>query len=128
MGETAVSMILFSTPTISLDDAARVLAADGLTVTREANKLKVHWRGGLMLTVALARAEWVVSESVEIGEGTAYLADLTHCDARFEILISNLDVALDEMNTLIQVQTALQNLTHGFLFNSWNGALQPPES
>jgi hypothetical protein len=40
---------------------------------------------------------------------------------RFEVLIDDLDEALDEINTLIEVQVALMNATQGFLFNTWIG-------
>ena len=36
-------------------------------------------------------------------------------------LINDLDAALDEFNTLVFVQEALEDATGGFLFNTWNG-------
>ena len=47
-------------------------------------------------------------------------------DARFEIAIDDLDEALDEINTLIDVQSALQEVSNGYLFLPWNGHLSEP--
>ena len=41
--------------------------------------------------------------------------------------VHHLDTALDEINTLIEVQCTLQDATAGYLFNSWNGKLSAPE-
>ena len=65
-------------------------------------------------------------EAAEIGAGTAHEDALRGCDARFEIGIDDLDAALDEINTLIEVQSALQDASRGFLFLPWNGNLSEP--
>ncbi len=43
-----------------------------------------------------------------------------------EIGIENLDEALDEINTLMEVQGALQDASGGYLFLPWNGTLSKP--
>lgn len=45
-----------------------------------------------------------------------------------EILIDDLDGVLDEINTLIEVQGTLQDVTRGFLFNTRNCVLSGPEN
>ena len=47
-------------------------------------------------------------------------AALLPCDARFEILIDDLDMVLHDYSTLFAVQEALAGATGGFLFNTWN--------
>ena len=34
--------------------------------------------------------------------------------------------ALDEINTMNEVQLTLQDLTNGYIVRSWNGAIDPP--
>ena len=46
--------------------------------------------------------------------------------ARFEIEFDNLDEALYEINTLMEVQAALQDASSGLLFLPWNGNLSAP--
>ena len=53
-------------------------------------------------------------------------AALRECDARFEIGMDDLDKVLDEINTLMEVETALQDASHGYLFLPWNGNLAGP--
>jgi hypothetical protein len=127
--DDAVCMIFFAqggTPH-TLDDAARRMAESGLTVVQGKNGLAVSWDGGPEMQVSLSQAPHVVAEAIEIGEDTLHADAMARCNARFEIAISDLDDALDEMNTLIEVQSSLQDLTGGCMFNSWNGELTGPE-
>jgi hypothetical protein len=68
----------------------------------------------------------VCVEAAKIGHGTPHEDALRECDARFEIVIEDLDEALDEINTLMEVQGALQDVSQGFLFLPWNGELSEP--
>lgn len=76
--------------------------------------------------VRLVTESGVRAEAAEIGEGTPHEADLRGCDAYFEIHFESLDEALDEINTLMEVQGALQDASQGFLFLPWNGNLSQP--
>jgi hypothetical protein len=120
-----VSMVLFQNQGLGLDDASHALKARGLTVMGHGDELVVRWGDGPMLRVLLARDPAVRQEALEIARLTA-VAGLGQCDARFEIVCADLDVALDEINTLIETQATLQQLTGGFLFNTWNSELLPP--
>ena len=71
--------------------------------------------------VAYAAEGYVAEEAAEIAQGNPHAVALLPCDARFEVLIDDLDAALDEYSTLFAVQEALENATGGFLFNTWNG-------
>ena len=66
--------------------------------------------------------------AAEIGSQTGHIAELERCDQRFEIEIDDLAAALDEINTLMEVQGFLQDATRGILFTCWNGNLLPPET
>lgn len=120
-------MVLFRGPH-DLTAAAAALTAEGLRVERDDDALTVTYDDSSpSFRVVLSRAAHVAEEAAEIGEGTPHAATLATCDARFEIAIDDLDEALDEINTLIQVQAALQGLTGGIMYTAWNGNLQAPE-
>ena len=44
------------------------------------------------------------------------------CNECFEVTINDLDEALDEVNTLMEIQGALQDVSGGYLFLPWNGS------
>ena len=93
----------------------------------DADTLTVRWENGPEMSVAWSADPHVAEEAAEIAEGSPFAAELSRCDARFEIGIEDLDEVLDEINTLIEVQCTLQDATAGYLFNSWNGELSGPE-
>ena len=121
------SMIFFRSGRFDLDAAAAALANNGLSVRRHDDELVVGFRDSPQLRVAYVREPYVRDEAEEFSEGTPHAAAMALCDARFEVLIDDLDAVLDEMNTLIDVQSTLQDATGGFLFNTWNGDLTGPE-
>jgi hypothetical protein len=124
-------MVYFRPGACDLDAAARSLAGYGLTVSRRGDELTAgrpdipefpnRW-----FRVRLAAGPHVAAEAAEVGEGTPHAVALRECGARFEVAIADLDAALDEINTLMEVQGALQDASHGFLFLPWNGNLMEP--
>ena len=76
--------------------------------------------------VRLATGPAVAAEALEVGAGTDFADRLARCDARFEIEIDDLDEPLDEINTLMEVQGALQDACGGLLFLPWNGRIAAP--
>jgi hypothetical protein len=119
-------MVFFRPGACDLDAAADTLAGYGLTVTRQAGELTVGRSGSPQFRVRLVAEPHVAVEAAEIGEGTPHAAVMRACGARFEIAIDDLDAALDEMNTLLEVQGALQDASRGYLFLPWNGNLSEP--
>jgi len=120
------SLIFFAGPA-DLVRAAAALAAVGLSVRPRTEALEVTWTDSrVRLTLTLARGPMIAAAAREFGEGTEFAARLDACDARFEIAVDDLDLALDETNTLIQTQQALLDLTGGVLYNTWNGRLSVP--
>ena len=121
-------MVLFHDPSIGLKEAAQILKDRSLTVEDRETSLQVRWDDGPVLTIRLSRGPVVQQMAAEIGQDTPYAEDLAHCDACFAILIEDLENVLDEINTLIETQLALQYATGGFLFNTWNSQLSPPDA
>jgi hypothetical protein len=78
--------------------------------------------------VCAPKEDYVTDEAAEISKGTPHEREISQCESRYEILIDDLDLVLDEINTLIEVQATLQSATSGFLFNSWNGELSGPDT
>lgn len=114
-----------------LDQAQTALAGRGwLAVRRDGDRLTVQPKGK---ENPVLRVEFTSGEAVQrqIANGIALIAPyperVSQCNARFDITFDNLDEVLDEINTLIEVQLALQDATKGFLFNSWNQSLSAPE-
>jgi hypothetical protein len=126
-----ITMIFFRTGGGDLDTTATVLAGRGMSVRRESqpygDELTVGYPDGPQLRVAFSREPHVREEAKEIGDGSPHAVGMSSCDARYEILIDDLDGVLDEINTLIEVQLTLQHATGGFTFHSWNGRLDGPE-
>jgi hypothetical protein len=115
-----LSMILFHDAGFGLNDAHRILTERGLTVNQDGNAMSVQWEDGPILRLRLVSGQRIQQEAEKIGAGTPYAIPLSECNARFEITFDNLAEVLDEINTLIEVQTTLQEATQGFLYNTWN--------
>jgi hypothetical protein len=116
-------LVFFRPGACDLDAAARSLAGYGLTVTRHGDELTVGRPGSQQYRVVMSAEPHVAAEAAEIGEGTPHATAMRECSARFEVSIDDLDAALDEINTLMEVQSALQDASRGFLFLPWNGNL-----
>lgn len=118
--------VFFRAGACDLEAAAKALTGYGLTVTRRGDELTAGRPGSPQFSVVLSAEPHVAAEAAEIGEGTLHEAAMRECNARFEVGIDDLDAALDETNTLMEVQGALQDASQGFLFLPWNGELSEP--
>jgi hypothetical protein len=116
-------MVFFRADSVTLDEAGRRLAAAGLRVGRAGEQLQVQLGAGPVLRIRYARDPSVTAEARTIGANSRHAAALSQCDARFEVSFDDLAAVLDEVNTLIEVQMTLQELTRGVLFTAWNKAL-----
>lgn len=130
--ETGTLLILFESGKAALDDAAealkgRVFEVEKRTLATGGEVLTAKWGSGPVFHVCFNEAAHVAEESREIGEGSDFTDQLNRCNARFEVIIEDLDQAIDEMNSLIELQLTLQTLTGGFIYNCWNGELSEPE-
>jgi hypothetical protein len=118
--EESSCLVCFRSGRCDLDGAAKALAAARLVVVRRGDELAVNYPGGPVLRITYAADKYIAAEAAEIAEGNQYAGALLPCDARFEILIDDLDAVLQEYSTLFAVQEALEDATGGFLFNTWN--------
>jgi hypothetical protein len=125
--------VCFRAGTVELAQASEALASTGWPLQIERGR---QWDNDCLfvgpagvdeslyrlLSISYVSGEEVAIEAAEIAAENSHAQSLLPCDARFEIAIDDLDKALDEINTLIEVQSVLGDLTGGFVFNTWNGA------
>jgi hypothetical protein len=78
------------------------------------------------LRIAYTHAKFIREEAAASSKNSPYAAEMAECDARFEILIDDLKGVLDEPDTLMEVQWALEGLARCFTVNSWNGNVTGP--
>ena len=103
------------------------LKKSGLSVSNEAEVLSVRWGDGPILKVSIQRGSHL--EAVLrglVGQHRKYSSFISGVDAEIKIEISDLNEALDEINTLIEVQATLQDVTQGLMYMSWNQVFSPP--
>lgn len=103
---------------VSLAHAGDHLRDAGLQVVDHGGSLEVSdGQGGLAFAVELLAPEQAgaLADRLRVPHGRA---------ASLRIGIADIDDALDEINTLIEVQAALQSLApDAWLFNEWNETL-----
>ena len=119
-------LIFFRSGRCDLDGAAKAFADAKLTVTRHGDELSVSHRNSPVLRVVYSADSHVAEEASEIAQPHPPAAALLPCDARFEVMIDDLDATLDEYSTLFAVQEALIEATGGFVYNTWNGLFPWP--
>lgn len=119
-------MVFFQSNKCNLEDAYQCLVSYGLTVNRYEKKLLCFKNDSPQFTIGLATGEHIQQEAEEIAKDTPHTEAMSRCNARFEVFFDDLDEVLDEINTLMDVQGALQDASGGFLFTPWNGNLTKP--
>lgn len=115
--------VYFRSGTCGLDAAVRSLKGYGLKVRPKQGYVTASRPGSPHFDIGISAEPWVREEAAEIGEGTPHAAAMRDCGARFEVTFESLDAALDEFNTMMEVQMALQEASNGLLFLPWNGNL-----
>lgn len=122
----STSLVFFRDGSSSLQRAEQELRRYKFDVRPDEDSLLVAGPGAQDFRITLARQPHVLKEAQEIGRGTEYEQALSRCDARFEIDIPDLDESLAEINTLMEVQGALQDASAGYLFLPWNCKITGP--
>ncbi|MGZ0174563.1 MAG: DUF4304 domain-containing protein [Planctomycetales bacterium] len=123
-----MSYLMFQSPGIGLDEAGVLLEGRGFDVEGAKNdELRCECNDIVFL---LSRHEGpdVQHESAMIGDRLNNPTEIEQCDCRFQIGFYELEKVLDEINSLIEIQTTLQDATNAYLFNVWNECVQPPDS
>ncbi len=119
-------LIFFRDGSSSLQRAEQELRRHQFDVRPDGNSLVVNGPGSQDFRITLVQQPHVLQEAQEIGRGTEHEQALDQCDARFEIDIPDLDNPLAEINTLMEVQAALQDASLGYAFLPWNGEIMKP--
>ena len=116
-------LLFFSDPGASFTATRmkRVLLDEGVTVNGETEPFALQWGGGPTLYASIVRGD-VASTLAQrlMGRGRKYKAQAESSDVYIEIKFENLEQVLDEINTLIVVQTTLQQATGGLIYRAWN--------
>jgi hypothetical protein len=107
----------------------KVLGDEGVTVSGEKQPFALRWSDGPTLYASIDRGEVaeVLASRLMDGRDQRHRDLVAACDAHIEITFESLDEVLDEINTLIVVQSALQQATGGLLYRSWNQTFSGPE-
>ncbi|MCZ2341389.1 MAG: hypothetical protein LC104_06280 [Bacteroidales bacterium] len=112
------------------DRLKQVLDDDGVTVTGEKQPFALRWGDdGPVLYVSIERGEAaeILASRLMDSRDQEHRGLIAGCDTYIEITFESLDEVLDEINTLIVVQSALQQVTGGLMYRSWNQTFSGPE-
>jgi hypothetical protein len=123
-------LIFFRDPETQFTPARlkRVLEDVGLTVTGDEQPFSVRRHDGPTLLVSILRGSYVetVIRSL-VGRRRKYRTLISGCDTQIKIELSDVEEVLDEINTLIEVQSTLQAATRGLMYLSWNHNFAGPD-
>jgi len=120
------SYILFHRPDIRIKDAVNVLRKRGLDVFIQPEHLLIHQDEKPTFVVRLVRSDEVQEVASSLGRGTEHAVGLGQCDARFEIGMMDFDKAVEKQSLLIEIQSAIQELTQGYVYQTWDKQLAAP--
>jgi hypothetical protein len=123
-------LIFFRDPEAQFTPARlkQVLQDARLTVTGDAEPFVVRWHDGPTLSVSIQRGSYV--ETVIrglVGQRRKYRTQIPGCDTQIKIELPDVEEVLDEINTLIEVQSTLQAATRGLMYMSWNHNFAGPD-
>lgn len=109
---------VYFTGEATLADAARQL--DKMVIAEDPQRLTVQWgEDGPQMWISLATGPDIAADSDEWA-AICDRPELGGRDRRFEVSFEDLDEVLMEINTMIEVQIILQELTDGYVVRSWN--------
>lgn len=122
--------IYFSDPAFGLADAEHALDEIGVEVARDGDLLRLSGDDLPRFAVRLLVGDSIAARARQLAAGVGLASAegdaLSRCDRCFFVDIEDFDEALDEINTMMEVQAALQDATGGVLLLSWNGHLSLP--
>jgi hypothetical protein len=125
-----ICLLFFRDPegTFTPERLKQVLVSEGVTVEGDAEPFALRWCGGPTLYASIIRGDVAaVLAGRLMGQGKKHRTLAAASDAYIEITFESLDEVLDEINTLIVVQSTLQQATGGLLYRSWNQSFTGPE-
>lgn len=114
--------VFFNDPNINLDTVVREnpngYARHGATLAT-----KPSYDDDPILFIRHEVGPHVQHMAQKVANGSRYEAALKDCIACFLVCFADLEKALDEINTLIDIQSRLGELTGGYVYLEWNGSL-----
>jgi hypothetical protein len=120
--------VYFKAGCCDMDAAVRALTRCDLTVSPQDGYVIVSRSGSPEFDVGLSTEPWVRQEAAGIAGSSPDAAALAECDARFEVSTENLQAALQEINTMMEIQVALQVACNGIVFLPWNRRVMSSDS
>jgi hypothetical protein len=123
-------LIFFRDPEAEFTPARmkQVLRDAGLTVTGRKEPIAVRSGDGPTLYVSIHRGSYI--ETIIrglVGPRRKHRTLIPGCDTEIKIELSDVEEILDEINTLIDVQSTLQAATRGLMYLSWNHSFAGPD-
>ena len=126
MDAATTFLVFHRSGSFGLDDAEKALRGEGVKTRREDDAVVAGAVNGPEFRVELQMGPEVLSAAVVASHGTEFVEAMATCDAQFIVSVADLDKALDEINTMMSVQGALQDLTQGYVYLSWNATVSEP--
>ncbi|HEV7167367.1 MAG TPA: hypothetical protein VGN49_05290 [Micrococcaceae bacterium] len=117
--------VYFARGAADLDAAAAALPDHDLGADRQGSELLISV-AGMRFRVTLEDTPAVAAEAAAAGRGTEFDAGMARCTARFTVEVNDLEAALEEITTMMELQGALQDSCSGFVFLPWNNGIIEP--
>ena len=114
--------VMFNNPKIDMKDAVNALRKRGIEISIQENILLVTDEGQPGISIRLNRDPAAREIASGLADGTEFAETLSRCDARFEI--GPYDA--DKEETIRRIEQSLQDLTHGFVYQTWDQHLSGP--
>lgn len=117
--------VYFRRGTAGIVDAREALAIHDLSAAEVGDESFSVVAEGLSFQVWLDESAQAADQAKIAAEDSG-IAALAACDTRFLVEVADLPAALDEINTMMELQGALQDACNGFLVLAWNGGVVEP--
>ncbi|WP_394937722.1 hypothetical protein [Psychromicrobium sp. YIM B11713] len=118
--------VYFRSGAATLAKAQETLPLHDLEATSSTENTFTVEAEGLSFQVSLEESEQVAAEASQAAGAEQQWQPLKECSARFLVQISDLQEALEEINTMLELQEALQDSCDGYLVLPWNGGILGP--
>ncbi|NYE94284.1 hypothetical protein FHU41_000505 [Psychromicrobium silvestre] len=118
--------VYFRRGAASLESALNTLPMHDLQAASVTEENFLVSEQGLSFLITLEESEQVPLAAAQAAGAEPRWQPLTECTARFAVEISDLEAALEEINTMLELQGALQDCCNGYLVLPWNGGILEP--
>jgi hypothetical protein len=118
-------LVFYQDENSSYANAKKLLERYSFKVQEEKDKL-VAKANGFTFDVVIKKGPAIDAKAKEIGKNSSHESAMNLCNACFVVGVNDLEEALDEINTLMEIQGALQDASKGYLFLPWNDSLSAP--